>query len=73
MFSAACFRAHRHVKERTKVLLDAMKRGHLPLKNDIFLLGKFTVEVAYEGVKYVWQVSAAGRDRPLERAPGLQF
>jgi len=62
IFYAACFRARSHVKEKTNSMLDALNRGHLPLKNDLRLLQTFSVEIAYDSTKYVWDVKRTGVD-----------
>lgn len=62
IFCAACFRAHLKVKEQEQTILDGIKRGHLPMGSDLKLLRSFTVEVAFDSVKYIWQVSRTGQD-----------
>mmetsp|Transcript_13466 Transcript_13466/g.36268 ORF Transcript_13466/g.36268 Transcript_13466/m.36268 type:complete len:2059 (-) Transcript_13466:87-6263(-) len=57
VFYAACFRAHTQVAEQTSAVLDKLKRGHLPLHNDLRLLQSFVVEVAYDSTKYVFRVT----------------
>jgi acetyl-CoA carboxylase/biotin carboxylase 1 len=62
VFYAACFRAHQHVKEQSAAIVDGIERGHLPLKAHLTKLKKFTVEVANEGTKYVWQCARTRED-----------
>jgi len=63
IFFAACFRAHSHVQAKKKKVLEGIRRGHAPLKNDLSLMQDFVVEVAHEQIKYIWQVSRLGPDR----------
>jgi acetyl-CoA carboxylase/biotin carboxylase 1 len=62
IFNGACFRARSHIKEKSSSMLAALERGHLPLQNDMKLLQTFSVEVAYESTKYVWDVKRTGLD-----------
>jgi len=62
VFYAACFRACSHVKEKTTAMLDALNRGHLPLKSDLKQLQTFTIEIAHDSTKYVWDVKRTGPD-----------
>jgi acetyl-CoA carboxylase/biotin carboxylase 1 len=62
VFYAASFRAHQHVKEQSAAILDGLERGHLPLKSQLTKLKNFTVEVAYEGTKYMWKCARTRED-----------
>eukprot|EP00928_Gymnodinium_smaydae_P014612 TRINITY_DN15382_c0_g1_i1.p1 TRINITY_DN15382_c0_g1~~TRINITY_DN15382_c0_g1_i1.p1 ORF type:complete len:2081 (+),score=604.78 TRINITY_DN15382_c0_g1_i1:101-6343(+) len=62
VFYAACFRAYTKVKESTEALIAGLDRGHLPLSNDLRLIQSFTVDVAYDSTKYVFQVVRTNAD-----------
>jgi len=62
IFYAACFRSHQQVKTKTQNMIDALGRGHLPLKNDLRLLQGFQIEVAYDSTKYLWTVCRTKED-----------
>jgi len=62
IFFAACFRARSHVREKTTAMLDGLAKGHLPLKQEIKLLQTFSLELAFDGTKYVWDVKRTGVD-----------
>mmetsp|Transcript_38039 Transcript_38039/g.93045 ORF Transcript_38039/g.93045 Transcript_38039/m.93045 type:complete len:2078 (+) Transcript_38039:68-6301(+) len=63
VFYAACFRSFRQVQQRAAGMLDGIKRGHLPLSDDMSFLRSFTVEVAFAQTKYAWKVSRTGQDQ----------
>eukprot|EP00931_Biecheleriopsis_adriatica_P068099 TRINITY_DN4212_c0_g1_i3.p1 TRINITY_DN4212_c0_g1~~TRINITY_DN4212_c0_g1_i3.p1 ORF type:complete len:2077 (+),score=502.62 TRINITY_DN4212_c0_g1_i3:244-6231(+) len=57
IFYGACLKAHLHVKEAKKKILDGIQKGHMPLQNSLKALQAFQLEIAHDSVKYNWQVA----------------
>jgi len=62
IFYAACLRSHLLVKEQQQKILDGIKKGHMPLQNSLKMLQSFQVELAFNSIKYNFQVTRTAQD-----------
>eukprot|EP00445_Apocalathium_hangoei_P043602 CAMPEP_0203975960 /NCGR_PEP_ID=MMETSP0359-20131031/100874_1 /ASSEMBLY_ACC=CAM_ASM_000338 /TAXON_ID=268821 /ORGANISM="Scrippsiella Hangoei, Strain SHTV-5" /LENGTH=2073 /DNA_ID=CAMNT_0050914163 /DNA_START=62 /DNA_END=6283 /DNA_ORIENTATION=+ len=56
VFYGACLKAFLQIKVQRGEIIDGIKRGHLPLQSTLKLFQKFQVEIAFDSVKYNFQV-----------------
>jgi len=62
VFYAAVFRAMRTLRTRKEELLASLGKGQLGLLGQLATMNQFPIEIAFEGVKYNFQVRRCGPD-----------
>eukprot|EP00405_Crypthecodinium_cohnii_P020766 CAMPEP_0206482608 /NCGR_PEP_ID=MMETSP0324_2-20121206/38966_1 /ASSEMBLY_ACC=CAM_ASM_000836 /TAXON_ID=2866 /ORGANISM="Crypthecodinium cohnii, Strain Seligo" /LENGTH=2089 /DNA_ID=CAMNT_0053960569 /DNA_START=18 /DNA_END=6287 /DNA_ORIENTATION=- len=62
VFYGACLKSFLHMKAAKAEIVDGIKRGHLPLETTLSSMQSFQVEIAYNSVKYNFQVTCTSPD-----------
>jgi len=62
VFYGACLKSFLHMKAAKDEIVDGIKRGHLPLETTLSSMQAFQVEIAYNSVKYNFQVTCTSPD-----------
>lgn len=73
VFYAAVFRAMEAIKERERELLGALEKSQLGPLNSIGSMNTFPVEIAFEGVKYNFEVERVGPQTLIFAIGGDRF